>query len=133
MSRTVEVGQRSEHFTALGRPLTVSDGHGGWLTAVVGGRYPSADGYGQLVFFWHNTRFIGWDARYESMSVLLLLRSPQPGAIRVKFPRYAVDDAACCPSLKPIWIKFTWTGQSLISNARAPGGLGAPSLVTLLP
>jgi len=51
MKRTVEVRDRSEHFAPLGRLLevTVGDGQRGSLSAVLGTRFPTADGYGQLV------------------------------------------------------------------------------------
>ena len=71
MRRTVEVTDHSEHFATLGRlfAVTVGDGRGGTLTAVLGTRSPTADGYGQLVFFWHNGRFIPWaDATIHVLS-----------------------------------------------------------------
>jgi hypothetical protein len=65
LRHTIEVGTPGEYFRPLGRPLTIKDGRGtGTLTAVVGGRYPTADGLGQVVFFWHNQVFIGLSANY---------------------------------------------------------------------
>jgi hypothetical protein len=132
MSSTVEANIHSEHFTAWGKPMTVPDGHGGALTAVVGLRWPSADGYGQLLFFWHNQRFLGWDARYESIGIGPL-RSGGAGVVRARFTRYAAHDPLCCPSLKPEWISFRWDGHALISSRRAPSGPGPPTLVVLIP
>src|SRR5437764_2593360 len=60
VARTHETEVPDETFTE-GAPVTVADGAGGYLTAVPARRSPSADGHGELVFFWHNRTFLGWD------------------------------------------------------------------------
>lgn len=70
MRRTYELGRYADpHFGAFSGRAVVSDGHGGSLTAVVGLRRPSADAKGQLVFFFHNRRFLGWDSNRESIQI----------------------------------------------------------------
>jgi hypothetical protein len=49
-----EVGTWGEHLALMGRIVTVSDGHGGTLTAVPAVRSPTANGDGQPVLFWHD-------------------------------------------------------------------------------
>jgi len=51
----------------IGDPVTVPDGASGTLTAIIGRRSPSGDGTGQLVFFWHNSSFLGWHSDYETI------------------------------------------------------------------
>lgn len=94
MRRTVEVTDHSEHFATLGRlvAVTVSNGQGGTLTAVLGTRSPTADGYGQLVFFWHNGRFIGWDSR-ESIA-LVGIEPAGTRAVRVKYAHCSDKDTS---------------------------------------
>jgi LppP/LprE lipoprotein len=135
MSRTVEGsgadGPPSTHFTAFGEPLTVSDGEGGWLTAIIGVRFPTADAYGQLVFFWHNADFLGWDSKYES-NVIRRTTPAGPGEIRVTYDQYSPDDALCCPSLPPLDITFRWDGTALQPDTSLPTPI-APFPVRLLP
>ncbi|MBV9280528.1 MAG: LppP/LprE family lipoprotein, partial [Chloroflexi bacterium] len=107
-------------FRDLGRPLTIRDGRGtGTLTAVVGTRYPTADGLGQVVFFWHNTIFISQSADYETPAVRSL-RSPAPGTFVIRYVRYRPSDPACCPTLKPLTVTYGWSGHLLISNGAPP-------------
>lgn len=47
------MGLTSEHFVPWGM-RTAADGKGGWITAVIANRYPTADAHGMIVFFWHN-------------------------------------------------------------------------------
>ncbi|MCO6009233.1 LppP/LprE family lipoprotein [Actinoallomurus purpureus] len=106
MTRTVEVADPSTHFTGDSRPVTTSDRHGGDLTAVVGQRIPTADGKGQLVFFWHGTTFIGWDAVTETDSIRRITAGP--GYFTVTYTHYAAKDPMCCASLPPVTITYAW-------------------------
>src|SRR5205807_608304 len=65
MARTVEVNNPSEKFAPFGDTVTVDDGAGGGFLAAGGLRNPSGDGSGQLVFFWHNDAFVGWNIDQE--------------------------------------------------------------------
>jgi len=85
----------------------VPDGQGGTLTAVIGQRYPTADGYGELVFFWHNRDFLGWDCDHEHFDIIDV-SSPGPGRITVTYANYAENDPLCCPSLPPVNVTFAW-------------------------
>jgi hypothetical protein len=77
MQRTVEVQTPDVHFRVIGHRAVVADGHGGSVTAVVGVRHITADGHGQLIFFFHNQRFVGWDSRYESLNTDVRTAGPQ--------------------------------------------------------
>ncbi|MCO5973334.1 LppP/LprE family lipoprotein [Actinoallomurus soli] len=106
LTRTVEAADPSTHFVSDRPPVTTPDGHGGTLTAVIGQRYPTADGKGQLVFFWHGTRFLGWDAVTETDAVRAVTAGP--GSFRVTYLHYAARDPECCPSLSPAAVTYTW-------------------------
>lgn len=131
MSRTVEGVHATTHFTAQGEPLTIPDGEGGWLTAIQGVRYPTADGYGQLVFFWRNATFLGWDSKSES-NVIKGISSAGPGAFSVTFEQYAESDALCCPSLPDVSITFRWDGTSLNAESPIPASVAQGPAVQLL-
>ncbi|GAA4633104.1 hypothetical protein GCM10023196_069330 [Actinoallomurus vinaceus] len=122
LARTVEAPDPSTHFVLDRRPVTTSDRQGGTLTAVVGQRYPTADGMGQLVFFWHGTRFLGWDAVTETDAVRGLTGGP--GYFRITYPHYAPQDAECCPSLPPAAVRYTWedSGRLVASGTRPQHG-----------
>jgi hypothetical protein len=119
MARTVEAADPSTHLVLDSRPVTTSDRHGGTLTAAVGQRYPTADGMGQLVFFWHGTRFLGWDAITETDSVRSVTGGP--GYFRITYLHYAPQDAECCPSLPPAPVTYTWEDSGrLVASGRRP-------------
>jgi hypothetical protein len=133
MARTVEVSDHKTHFAPAGRPLTIKDGRGtGTLTAVVGTRFPTADGAGQLTFFWHNRRFLGWDSRYESARIMRV-RSPAAGTFTTTYAHYGPHDALCCPTLHPVIVHSGWSGTILISDGAPPKGPGSGVKVMLLP
>jgi hypothetical protein len=133
LSRTVEIADRTTHFSANDDPVTVSDGAGGWLTGIVAGRFPTADGHGQLVFFWHNTTFIGLDSHVESIQIMRLVAAGT-GTLTVRYTQYASTDALCCPSLAPATIDFHWDGHTMTSSGVPPGHrAGEAATVTTLP
>jgi len=117
----VEVNDPREHFASLGRPtiVTVSDGSGGTLTAALGTRSPTMDGYGQLTFFWHDRQFLGFDSRFEAVAVATFA-SGGPGEIVVRYGHYAPHDAYCCPSLAPVAVTYRWGGERLVVDGREP-------------
>jgi hypothetical protein len=133
LRHTIEIGIRGEYFRPMGRPLTIQDGRGtGTLTAVVGGRYPTADALGQLVFFWHNRTFIGLSAGSETPGVVSL-KSPAPGTFVIRYAQYRTKDPACCPGLPPRAVTYGWSGRILISNSVPPRGPGRPPRVKYKP
>lgn len=120
MHRTYELGPSGDpRFGSVGRRTVASDGRGGSLTAIVGLRRPSADGKGELVFFFHNRRFLGWDARRTSISIY----PPRAAGSRrfsIRYVHYARTDALCCPSLRPVTIHYRWTGSRMLGSRRPP-------------
>jgi hypothetical protein len=126
LNRTVEIADRTTHFSANNQPVTVSDGAGGWLTAVIGVRFPTADGKGQLAFFWHNTTFIGLDTHTESNQINGI-SAPRVSTFAVRYTHYAPTDPLCCPSLAPVTIDYHWNG-----HAMTPSGL-PPAIVRARP
>ena len=113
MTRTVEVSDPAQHFTA-GAPLT----------AVVGTRFPTADGYGQLVFVWHDRALLGWDSSTESIAITRLWSSP-PGVVAATCPHYAPADPPCCPSLPAETVAYTGSGTALRAGGPPPRLTGA--------
>ena len=128
LSRTVETADPSESFAPSSpadiAPVTVSDGQGGTLTAVAAIRNPSADGHGALVFFWHNSEFLGWDGGQEAMTTYRVVASG-PGDLAVTYANYAANDALCCPSLAPVTIIYRWDRGRLQPNEPVPPGVYA--------
>jgi hypothetical protein len=125
MTRTIEVGSHPEvHFKQLGHRASAPDGSGGTLTAVIGVRHITADGKGQLVFFFHDNRFLGWDANVE-ISAIRGVKAAGTGRFDVTYVRYASSDPLCCPSLSPRTVGYRWNGsrmQALGTRPRDPGG-----------
>src|SRR6476469_4717820 len=120
MAHTTEVGDPGEHFTPSGEPRIASDGAGSELTAAIGHRSRTADGYGQLVFFWHGDRFLGWDSSSESVAIIRVSSRPH-NAFAVTYPHYASSDPNCCPSMRPVTVLYTWTGTHLRASGTPPG------------
>jgi hypothetical protein len=133
LARAVEVaaGERAdcakgcEHLHLFGRVVVVPDGHGGWLTAVPTVRWPTADGYGQLVLFWHDRTFVGSDALtalpdlgQEAVSVGVA--AGPDGSVVLRFARYRPSDPMCCPTLRPVSIAYRWDGRRLVASAPVP-------------
>lgn len=118
MRRTYEENNPSTYFTESGSPVIVSDGNGGYITAVHGTRYPTVDGYGQLVFFWHNNDFIGWDATYES--TLSKISNSGPGYFVVSYAHYAQGDPLAAPSLPDVAITYKWNGSGFTPSGTPP-------------
>jgi len=130
---TVETNDKNTHFSPWSDAVTVRDGTGGGLTAIVGVRFPTADGYGQVVFFWHNTTFVGLDSSTESVQVKSL-NAPSAGVFVVTYARYALSDPLCCPSLPPRPIEYRWNGPRLVPSGVPPVEPGThPVTVTTTP
>lgn len=115
MSITSEVDDPAIYFKALLQtPVTTSDGGTGWITAVVGSRYPTADGYGRIVFFWHNKDFIGFDSDHESLASSI--SESGPGYIQVSYHQYAPGDPLSSPSLPDKKIIYRWNGKTFSAS-----------------
>lgn len=96
LANVVEVGYPSTHFSLIDGPVTVGDGAGGAITAVIGVRSPTADAKGQMLFFWHNGKFIGWAPTTEAYAMKLDPRHAA-GKIVVDFALYPHGTPLCCP------------------------------------
>ncbi|GAA1572296.1 hypothetical protein GCM10009804_30780 [Kribbella hippodromi] len=131
MARTVEVKQPAVHFVPSGVRATVSDGGAGKLTAVVGTRSGAADGGGQVVFFFHGNKFVGWDGDTETTGVQRLAGSGA-GAFTIRYTHYAAGDPACCPSLAPVTIHWNWQdGDGFAPSGGPRPHLGTPVAIRL--
>jgi superoxide dismutase, Cu-Zn family len=120
MNRTVEAELPDIHFRPAGPAITIDDGRGGGsLTAALGARFPAASGRPGLVFFWHGANFVGWDADTESQ-LILGVSSPAPGVFAVSYAGYAGTDPACCPSLAPVVVRYTWDGHRMVASSTPP-------------
>lgn len=71
----------SKSFVAVGQFITVPDGRGGTLSAVVGEEHGGNTGQ-QLLFLWHNQQFFGWD--YVCMHDVII--APDGDGIHVTYP-----------------------------------------------
>jgi LppP/LprE lipoprotein len=123
MRRTVEVGATNVHFRRISPRVVVPDGHGSTLTAAIGVRSITADGHGQLVFFFHGGHFLGWDSKYEIASIAKV-EAAGPRRFDVTYVRYRAADPLCCPSRSPKTVRYRWTGsriQPLAKRPRDPG------------
>lgn len=128
MQNTSLAAEPLERFVASGPSKTTPDGSGGKLTAAVGTVVPTTDGMGQLVFFWHNTRFVGWDAPDASMAIQAL-KPVGAGGFRVTYSNYTSNDPACCPSLVPVTVLYRWRGGHFAINGSPPAVRPIPARV----
>ena len=105
-----------------GNLISTPDGAGGEIRAIVGIRTPTADGKGQLVFFFHDRSFIGWDASQEAISVLHL-EAAGPRAFKVTYANYAATDPLVGASLPPAVITYSWDGRRVVPYSPPPPGV----------
>ncbi len=128
MQETTLVGEPLEHFEPAGLTKTAADGAGGQLTAAVGTSVPTTDGNGQLVFFWHDRRFVGWDASTDAMEIISL-HAIGVGRFRVTYSNYSPQDPACCPSLVPVNVVYSWRGHRFATEGTLPAVRPVPARV----
>ena len=119
LQRTVEVALPTEHFAGPVAPVTISDGAGGGLTAVIAERTPHADSAGTLVFFWHNQQFLGWDADQEALRTLHVTSSGS-GSFAVTYQQFGATDPLCCPSLPTVTVHYRWNGTGFRPDRPVP-------------
>jgi hypothetical protein len=122
MRRTVEVDFPSEHFKPSGEVASTRDGAYGTLIAAVGIRTPTADGKGQLVFFFHNDAFVGWDADREAMSVFRI-EAAGPRSFKLTYANYGANDPLIGASLPPAVVTYTWNGHRMGPTTTPPPGV----------
>jgi hypothetical protein len=110
-------------FSGNPRPnhaVTTSDGFGGSLAAMKGICVGSATGRCQQVFFFHNGEYLGADTLSPSLGILDV-QDAGVAKIAVTYVNYAPSDPACCPSLSPVTITYTWDGSQLRASGVPPG------------
>lgn len=116
LKATTESKYKTEHFAApQAKQTVVTDGVGGTLAAVVGTRFPTADGYGQLVFFWHNGQFIGTSGTTEA-SEILSVQPTGPARFTVAYANYKSTDPMVAPSLPPQTVVYSWNGMQMVAS-----------------
>lgn len=104
-------GTTGEHFVLTGRPVSITASNGDTVTAAVGTRSPSADGYGQVVFFFHNRQFVGLDSTDEKTQIRSIKPVAGGGmAFDVTYANYASSDALYNPTLPPATVTFGFNG-----------------------
>jgi hypothetical protein len=119
IANTHETTDPNEGFVGSS-PVTVSDGSGGYFTAVSALRNPSADGHGALIFFWHNQTFLGWDTNKETWNVMV--SADGADAIEATYADYAPGNPACCPALPPVSVTYSWSGTGFAQSRKIPAG-----------
>lgn len=112
MASASEVNDSTEHFTLAGQPVSVQMPNGDTVTAAIGMRSPTADGYGQVVFFFHNHQFVGLDSNVEKAEIKSIAPSPSGTGFQVTYANYAPSDPMVDPSLPPATVTYTWNGTS---------------------
>ena len=131
-----EVGTSGEHLGLAGKIVTVPDGYGGTLTAVPVVRFPTADGYGQYVLFWHDKTFLGSDrlAQLPSLgdeSVSVGITGSGTGYVIVQFAQYRKTDPMVAPSLPPEQVTYRWDGHRLVASQAVSAATGNGLAMTL--
>lgn len=129
MKQTVEAKDSTESFTPGGKQVIVSDGSGGTLQAILGTRYPTADGLGQLVFFFHNGQFVGLNANEEATAILSI-KPAGTGVIQVTYANYAPTDAMVNPTLPPQTVTYTWNAGQMVPSSALESGVTTGAEVT---
>jgi hypothetical protein len=115
---TLEDGP-DQYFVPFDTPITISDGFGGTLTAVIGGRANTGDGSGQLVFFWHDDAFLGWDKDHEALKLRLSVESANGPAFRVSYAYLRDGEPACCPT-GTVDVVYAWDGLKIAPDQDLP-------------
>ncbi|MCL6443171.1 MAG: LppP/LprE family lipoprotein [Alicyclobacillus sp.] len=133
MASTRESGDSKEHFALTGKPVTITLGNGDTVTACIGTRAPSADGYGQAVFFFHNQQFIGVDSQVEKAQIQSLKASKSGLEFEVTYANYAKDDPMVDPSLPPATITFEWDGSHFVPRDKEKIPSGASNGIRFTP
>ena len=123
MATAKEVGTPGEHMAPVPNlaPVIVK-APGGMVTAALGVRWPTADGYGQIVFFFHGTRFISVNALKEAVNILAV-RAAGPDRIAVKYADYKPTDPLVAPSLPPFIVTYRYTAGRMVASSKLPSGV----------
>lgn len=123
MAHFHEIHAASEFLAPSGKLVTTTSSDGSTLSAVAGTRSPSADGYGQLVFFFHGDQYVGVSSVWEAMAIIKIA-ADGVNRFKVTYANYAPSDAAFDPTLKPVTVVYTWNGAKFVSSRTLPSGVG---------
>ncbi len=129
MSQVTENHNPSEHFVQAGQPVSITLANGDTYTAVLGTRSPSADAYGQIVFFFHNYQFVGLDSPWEKNQITNIQASASGLAFQITYANYAPGDALGQPSLKPVTVTFSWNKGTFLPPSKSSIPNGAETTV----
>jgi hypothetical protein len=122
MHATAEVGT-GRRFQPVGPRHTMGDGAGGAITAQMAMPDPSADGHGNLVFFFHGNAFLGWDSDHTALSIGRL--SVTRRAFHVRYANYRERDALCCPSQRAVAVSYRWRRGRIRASGTPPRPRGS--------
>jgi hypothetical protein len=122
MQGTSEVQFSSEHFTSFGTQVVTSDGQGGFLAAIGASRFPTADGLGQLVFFFHNGKIVGLNSNTE-VTAIQSIQADGVDKFTVTYANYKPTDAMVSPSLPPQTVTYMWDGTKFVASAPLASGV----------
>lgn len=100
-----EAGTPGETFQAIGHPVLSRMSSHATAAAVVATRWPTADEYGQLVFFFEAGRFVGLNATAEAVQVRRVVARGD-GRFAVTYSRYTPEDPLYDPTLAPVTILY---------------------------
>ncbi|PSR22759.1 MAG: hypothetical protein C7B45_05340 [Sulfobacillus acidophilus] len=123
VARFREAGVAHETYHPLWNTLLTLPGSGNQvITALTAVRWPTADGYGQVVFFFDGNRFVGLNSPFEASAILRVARAGE-SRVRITYANYTPDDALDDPTLKPVTITYTVRATGVISSAPLPAGV----------
>jgi hypothetical protein len=136
LGAAAERGTSGEHLALEGKIVTISDGRGGTITAVPAVRFPTADGLGQYILFWHDTTFLGSDrlAKLPSLgeeAVSAGIVKSGTGFVTVAFAQYRPSDPMAAPSLPTEDVTYRWNGAHLIASQAVSAAAGNGLSMTL--
>jgi hypothetical protein len=117
-----EVGVSGETYHPIGAIHTTPGAGSNIATAAVGVRWPTADGYGQIVFFFEGRQFVGLASSDEATAVLKVVPAGA-NAFRVTYANYKSSDPLVDPSLPPVTITYRLTSSGVSPSASLPAGV----------
>ena len=123
----VELANPDTHFSLMDGPVRVSDGAGGLITAAIGVRWPTADAKGQLLFLWHNRKFLGWAPGTEAYAIGMRPYQ-RAGGVTVLFALYPRGTAMCCPR-GSVRVRFRLAGGRMKPDRPLPASALSSSAV----
>lgn len=119
MAHVHEIQNPAETFRPTGSPVALRLKSGRVLSAVIGVRSPTADGYGQLVFFFLDRKFVGLSSQVEATAIRSLVAGA-PHQFRVGYATYAPGAPTYAPRSKPLWISYRWEHGRIVASRPIP-------------